>query len=77
MARIFIGAPTETEIEDKRRRYEDSINALKGEDKTAADMPHRTERHEPLEPYGVEGQPAAPDGLRCVISGWRIAVRQG
>jgi len=30
VARIFIGAPTETEIEDKRLRYEDSINALKG-----------------------------------------------
>ena len=30
VARIFIGAPTETEIEDKRLRYEDAINALKG-----------------------------------------------
>ena len=30
VARIFIGAPTEAEIEDKRLRYEDSINALKG-----------------------------------------------
>jgi len=30
VARILIGAPTETEIEDKRLRYEDAINALKG-----------------------------------------------
>jgi len=30
VARILIGAPTEVEIEDKRLRYEDSINALKG-----------------------------------------------
>ena len=30
VARIFIGAPTEAEIEDKRLRYEDAINALKG-----------------------------------------------
>jgi len=30
VARIFIGAPTEAEIEDKRLRYEDSINALRG-----------------------------------------------
>ena len=30
VARIFIGAPTETEIEDKRLRYEDAINALRG-----------------------------------------------
>ena len=30
VARILIGAPTEVEIEDKRLRYEDAINALKG-----------------------------------------------
>ena len=30
VARIFIGGSTEAEIEDKRLRYEDSINALKG-----------------------------------------------
>ncbi len=30
VARIFIGGATEVEIEDKRLRYEDSINALKG-----------------------------------------------
>jgi chaperonin GroEL len=30
VARIYIGAPTEAEIEDKRLRYEDAINALKG-----------------------------------------------
>ena len=30
VARILIGAPTEAEIEDKKLRYEDSINALKG-----------------------------------------------
>ena len=30
VARIFIGAPTEAEIEDKRLRYEDAINALRG-----------------------------------------------
>ena len=29
VARIIIGAPTEAEIEDKRLRYEDSVNALK------------------------------------------------
>lgn len=30
VARIIIGAPTEAEMVDKRLRYEDSINALKG-----------------------------------------------
>jgi chaperonin GroEL len=30
VARIMIGGATETEIEDKRLRYEDAINALKG-----------------------------------------------
>jgi chaperonin GroEL len=30
VARIFIGGATDTEIEDKRLRYEDAINALKG-----------------------------------------------
>ena len=30
VARIIIGAPTEAEVEDKRLRYEDAINALKG-----------------------------------------------
>jgi len=30
VARIYIGAPTDVEIEDKRLRYEDAINALKG-----------------------------------------------
>jgi len=30
VARILLGAATETELEDKRLRYEDAINALKG-----------------------------------------------
>merc|ERR1719218_165832 len=30
VARILIGGATEVEIEDKRLRYEDAINALKG-----------------------------------------------
>lgn len=30
VARIYIGAPTDAEVEDKRLRYEDAINALKG-----------------------------------------------
>ena len=30
MARILLGAATEPELEDKRLRYEDAINALKG-----------------------------------------------
>ena len=30
VARIYIGGATEPEIEDKRLRYEDAINALKG-----------------------------------------------
>jgi len=30
VARIIVGAPTEAEMEDKRLRYEDSINAVRG-----------------------------------------------
>jgi len=30
VARIIVGAPTEAEMEDKRLRYEDAINALRG-----------------------------------------------